>query len=158
MRFCSIAVAALCLVACSRQDPDLTPEPVVNARVAPASELKFGDCLEARRRAAARPDLDVDRLPSPKAMKPPALQKVPTSALRRDGSAEVKIDVLVDTLGRADMKSFKVVTASHPWLADNVKDVIGKWRFTPAQLAGCKVARVYRFMASAPPKSARTAR
>ena len=158
MRICSVAVAALFLVACSQQDPDLTPEPVVNARVAPASELKLGDCLEARRRAAARPDLDVDRLPSPKAMKPPALQKVPASALRKDGSAAVKVDVLVDTLGRADMKSFKVVTASHPWLADNVKGVIGKWRFTPAELAGCKVARVYHFMASAPPRSARAAR
>jgi hypothetical protein len=152
------AFAAVFLLACSNHNPDFTPEPVVNARVAPASELKHGDCVEARRRAAERPDLDVDRLPSPKAMKPAALQKVPTSALRKDGSAEVKVDVLVDTLGRADMKSFKVVTASHPWLAENVKGVIGKWRFSPAELAGCKVTRLYHFMASAPPKGVRAAR
>ena len=30
----------------------------------------------------------------------------------------MKIDVVVDTLGKADMKTFKVVTVSSPWLAD----------------------------------------
>ena len=109
-----------------------------------------GDCPEALRRAKEKPDLDVDRIPSPVAMNPKPLQKVPASALRKDGSADIKVDVVIDTLGRADMKTFKVVSASHPWFATNVKSVIGKWKFTPAELAGCKVPRVYHFMASAP--------
>ena len=123
---------------------------MVNARIAPNTGVAMGDCVEARRRATARPDLEVDRLPAPVRMSPPPLRRVPSSALRKDGSAEVKADVIVDTLGRADMKTFKVVTASSPWLASNVKSVIGKWRFTPAMIAGCKVPRVYHFMALAP--------
>jgi hypothetical protein len=126
-------------------------ETVTNARVAGAdAPLTFGDCVAARQRAADKPDLTVDRLPSPIAMKPPALRGVPASAYRKDGSAEVKVDVIVDTLGRAVMSTFRVVAVSNPWFATNVKSVIGKWRFTPAELAGCKVPRVYHFMASAP--------
>jgi hypothetical protein len=65
----------------------------------------------------------------------------------------VKIDIVVDTLGKAVMKTFTVVATSHPWLATNVKSVIGKWTFSPAQLAGCKVPRVYHFYAAAPPRT-----
>ena len=99
-------------------------------------------------RAADKPDLEVDRIPSPITMKPAALQKVPPTALRKDGSAVVKVDVVIDTLGKADMKTFKVVSVSHPWFATNVRSVIGKWTFSPAELAGCKVPRVYHFMAN----------
>ncbi len=108
------------------------------------------------RRAAAKPDLDVDRIPAPIVAKPAALQRVPKSALRKDGSAEIKVDVVIDTLGKPDMTTFKVVAASHPWLATNVKSVIGKWKFEPAELAGCKIPRVYHFMASAPARTATT--
>ena len=94
--------------------------------------------------------LVVDRIPAPIVAKPPALQRPPRSALRKDGSADVKIDVVIDTLGRADMRTFKVVSASNAWLATNVKSVIGKWTFAPAELAGCKVPRTYHFMAAAP--------
>jgi hypothetical protein len=131
--------------------PAVVPETLVGARIAPAEQpVAQGDCPEALRRAAAKPDLDVDRLPSPVVAKPAALQRVPKSALRKDGSADVKVDVLVDTLGKADMTTFKVVTTSSAWLATNVKTVIAKWTFSPAELAGCKVPRVYHFMASAP--------
>jgi hypothetical protein len=149
-------VAALCasvLLAACAGGPKVETEPVTNARVASVSApLTFGDCVAARQRAAEQPDLTVDRLPSPVAMKPAALRGVPSSAYRKDGSAEVKVDVIVDTLGHAVMSTFHVVTVSHPWFASNVRSVIGKWRFTPAELAGCKVPRVYHFMASAPPR------
>jgi outer membrane biosynthesis protein TonB len=126
---------------------------VVNVRVAPEEQpVAPGDCAEAMRRAVAKPDLVVDRIPAPVVAKPPALQKLPKAALRKDGSAEVKVDVLIDTLGKADMKTFKVVTTSSPLLVDNVKSVIGKWKFSPAELAGCKIPRVFHFMASAPPR------
>src|SRR5947207_1315823 len=81
------------LAACSTQhvDIDTQPEPVKNAAIAPAeAPVKAGDCVEARRRAAAKPDLDVDRIPSPVVANPPALRNLPASALRKDGSAEVK--------------------------------------------------------------------
>jgi hypothetical protein len=34
-------------------------------------------------------------------------------------------------------------------LAAHIKGVLAKWRYTPAELAGCKVARVYHFSATA---------
>ena len=135
--------------------PEVTPETVTGARIAPSEQpVAPGDCAEALRRAAATPGLAVDRIPSPIVAKPAALQKVPRTALRKNGSADVKIDVLIDTLGRPDMKTFTVVAASHPWLVTNVKSVIAKWKFSPAELAGCRVPRVYHFMASAPGRGA----
>ncbi len=146
--------AAGALVACSSSPPpeadirpQVVPEPAGALPVAP------GDCAEALRRAAEKPDLVVDQLPAVVSQKPKPLQNPPRSALRKDGSAEVKIDVLIDTLGKAVMKTFTVVATSSPWLATNVKSVIGKWTFTPAQLAGCKVPRVYHFYAAAPPRT-----
>ena len=155
------ALTALVLaVACHKPESgDFVPQPERNARVAApdAAELPVapGDCIEARRRAVDKPDLLVDRIPTVIRARPAALQHVPRSALRKDGSAEVKVDVLIDTLGTADMKTFRVVAASSPWLASNVKSVIGKWRFEPAQLAGCRVPRVFHFMASAPSRRRR---
>jgi PBP1b-binding outer membrane lipoprotein LpoB len=129
-----------------------TPEPETSARI--AGPLKPGDCVEARRRASLQPDLEVDRLPAPVTMKPAPFRDVPASALRKDGSAEIKIDVLVDTLGKADLSTFKVVKVSNKWFTSNVRSVIGKWTFTPAMLAGCKVPRVYHFMSSVAPRTA----
>jgi hypothetical protein len=154
----AITTAVTFAAACARNPaPEAVPQlaaPVSEARIAPADEpVAAGDCAEATRRALERPDLVVDRIPAPVVAKPPALQRPPRSALRRDGSADVKVDVLIDTLGRADMRTFKVVSASSDWLARNVKSVIGKWTFSPAELAGCKVPRTYHFMASAPARS-----
>ncbi|HEY7235665.1 MAG TPA: hypothetical protein VH539_16040 [Gemmatimonadaceae bacterium] len=123
----------------------------VGARV--MAPLTHGDCVEARRRAALRPDLEVERLPAPLAMKPAPFRGMPESVLRKDGSAEIKIDVVIDTLGRANLETFKVVKVSNKWFTDNVRGVIGKWTFTPAVLAGCKVARVYHFMSSVPART-----
>jgi hypothetical protein len=148
----------LALGACAHGPPpadDPAPEiiPQANVRPAPGDQpIVAGDCNEALRRASDKPDLDVDRIPSPVVAKPAALQKPPRSALRKDGSADVKVDVLIDTLGKPDMKTFKVVSTSSEWLATNVKTVIAKWTFSPAELAGCKVPRTYHFMASAPPR------
>jgi len=143
------AMAACLATACSRAP---APELETNARI--AGPLAYGDCVEARRRAALQPDLAVDRIPAPVAMKPSPFQRMPESALRKDGSAEIKIDVVIDTLGRADMRTFKVVKVSNKWFTENVRGVIGKWSFTPATLAGCKVARVYHFMSSVPARTA----
>lgn len=147
------------LAACARTPapetgPDLSAVSETKVRIAPTeAPVDSGDCVEAMRRAAVKPDLAVDQIPAPVVAKPAALQKVPKSALRKDGSADIKVDVLIDTLGKADMSTFKVVQASNPWLAKNVQSVIGKWKFSPAQLAGCKVPRVFHFMASAPART-----
>ena len=147
--------AAGASAACSSSPPpeaDIKPQVLADAPGG-ALPVAAGDCAEALRRAAEKPDLVVDQLPVLVTAKPAPLQHPPRSALRKDGSAEVKIDILIDTLGKAVMKTFTVVTTSSPWLATNVKSVISKWTFSPAQLAGCKVPRVYHFYASAPPRT-----
>ena len=152
MRLRATGIFALALfgAACAHPQPDVEPE--TRARVAPP--LRPGDCAEALRRAALEPDLTVDRLPAPTVMKPAPFRDMPYSALRKDGSAEIKVDVVIDTLGRADMKTFKVVKVSNKWFVENTRGFLPRWRFSPAELAGCKVPRVYHFMASFPARSA----
>ena len=144
----ALPVAGLALLgACgggATAQPELESKPV-----AIDSGVKPGDCPEALRRAAAKPDLDVDRLPAPVAFKPaPIPRRMPPSVMRK-GYAEVRITVLVDTLGKADMRTFTVVKSTHPWLTQNVKSAVAKWTFTPAELAGCKVPRVFKWAAVA---------
>jgi hypothetical protein len=151
MRIRSIVLTVLPVVFSACAHPSTSTPVEMAARM--AGPLAQGDCVEARRRAALQPDLEVERIPAPVAMKPAPFQNVPESALRKDGSAEIKIDVVVDTLGRADMKTFKVVKVSNRWFSTNVRGVIGKWTFTPALLAGCRVPRVYHFMSSLAPRA-----
>ncbi len=156
MRLPLLLAAAGALAACSSApppEPEIKPVVVKDTVLPGALPVAAGDCAEALRRAAEKPDLVVDQLPVLVTAKPAPLQHPPSSALRKDGSAEVKIDIIIDTLGKADMKTFKVVSTSSQWLATNVKSVIGKWTFSPAQLAGCKVPRIYHFYASAPPRT-----
>ena len=143
------AVGALAVAACSSNpDPDLVPDQPV--RIAgPATPIKPGDCPEALRRASAQADLPVDRLPSPRALVPAPLPvKSMPEAVRTAKYNAVKITVLVDTLGRADMRTFAVVRTTHPWLASSVKTAVAKWKFEPAQLAGCKVPRLFEWGAT----------
>jgi hypothetical protein len=152
MRLRATGIFALILfgAACAHRQPAVEPETAV--RVAPP--LKPGDCAEALRRATLEPDLTVDRLPTPTVMKPAPFHDMPYSALRTDGSAEIKVDVVIDTLGRADMRTFKVVKVSNRWFVENTRSFLARWRFSAAELAGCKVPRVYHFMASFPARSA----
>jgi hypothetical protein len=152
MRRPAISFLAIAIIsgACSHV-PGPTVEPETSVRV--AQPLKQGDCVEARRRALLEPDLAVDRVPAPTVMKPAPFRDMPSSAVRRDGSADIKIDVVIDTLGRADMTTFKVVKASSKWFVQNARGFLPKWRFSPAELAGCKVARVYHLVASIHPPS-----
>ena len=120
-----------------------------------SSGLAYGDCVEANRMALAKPDLDVDSVPRVVTQKPAPFTRMPDSVrsvINRKGSS-VKVDVLVDTLGRPVMKTFTVVEATHPWLAASIKSVMPSWRFRAARLAGCKVPRVYKFSATSRPRA-----
>ena len=159
LRRLALAAGTLLVAGCaSNPDPELVPDEPV--RVAPpVGAVKYGDCAEARRRASEKPDLDVDRLPTPKALLPPP---IPTKSMpadvRQSRYNEIRVTVLVDTLGRADMRTFTVVKSTHPWLASSVRSAVARWTFSPAELAGCKVPRSYRWGATAgrPPQGART--
>src|SRR5262245_13435532 len=121
----SIILVALAAACATNPSPDtdatIAVQPSQPVRIAPPDQpVAPGDCAEAMRRAVAKPDLTVDRLPSPVVAKPAPLQKPPKSALNKDGSATINVDVLIDTLGKADMKTFTVVKSSNKWLTENV--------------------------------------
>jgi TonB family protein len=115
---------------------------------APAtSATSLSPCADVVARARREPDLRVDRVPEPLAMTPPPIkQPVPAGVVGKRG-AEVEVQVVVDTSGRADMRTFKVVRATHPWLGQSVKSAVRQWKFVPAELEGCKVPRLYHFAA-----------
>ena len=146
-RFAAVAPLILFAACAGNPEPETEPEIVAETpvRVAPPlGAVKPGDCPEALRRAAAKPDLEVDRLATPKANVASALpaRSMP-SAVKRARYNEVRVSVLVDTLGKPDMKTFTVVKTTHPWLAESFKTAVAKWSFEPAMLAGCKVPRTW---------------
>ena len=148
-RLFAYATAAVVVAACaSNAGPELVPDQPVRI-AAPTMPIRQGDCPEALRRAAADVDLTVDRLPSPRAYVPAPLPgKTMPAEVRTAKYNAVKITVIVDTLGRADMKTFAVVRSTHPWLAASVKSAVAKWKFTPAELAGCRVPRQFEWSAT----------
>lgn len=138
----------MCALACHRGgDRNVA---VVGARPATAAAIAPGDCVEARRRAAEKPDLDVDVLPVPVKQVPKPFQRMPANVraqVARDG-ASVQANVVIDTLGHPVMSTFEVIQSSNAWLSRNLRSILPRWTFSPAQLAGCKVARVYKFSAT----------
>jgi hypothetical protein len=141
----AIAMATAIVACSSNPEPELEPE--TSARMAaPAAPVTFGDCVEARRRAAADRELYVDKLPAPKAKETSAISyKSMPESVRSASYNEIRASVLVDTLGHADMHTFAVAKSTNPWLTTSVKSAFTRWTFEPAQLAGCKVARTYHY-------------
>jgi hypothetical protein len=121
---------------------------VTNARVAAPEAIVT--CDEWARRAQADPELGVDRVPAPVAFDPaPIPRRLPKGVVAKAGRAEIRIRVLVDTLGAADMRTFTVVKSTHPTLTRSVRTAVAKWKFVPAEVGGCKVPRNYNWGAVA---------
>lgn len=140
------ALAAVALAACSQKSPETQPEPeMVGARINDKLEAPIarGDCREATKRALANPSMDVEKVPAPLKIDiaPIGTKAMPKGVADRNGWYTVKFHVLVDTAGKPDMKTFAVDTASHAWLATNVKSAVAKWKFAPAEVAGCRIPR-----------------
>ena len=139
-------LAAASLAACSKTAPETQPEPeAVGARLNDKLEAPIarGDCREATRRAIANPNLDVEKVAAPIAMTPPPIGKIPKGVADKNGWFNVKFHVVVDATGKPDMKTFAIDTTSHPWFATSVKGAVAKWKFSPAEVAGCKIPRTY---------------
>lgn len=140
-----VPLLALALAACagSTPEPEPAPAPTVNAPVTDG-------CAAIVRLFLALPETtSVTKVAVPIKMDPPPLKRpYPRGVLGRDGEASVSVTVFVDTLGKPDMSTFKVVQATHPWLGTSLKKAITKWKFTPAEKDGCKVPRTYQLGAA----------
>jgi hypothetical protein len=145
-----VGVALAVLVACSAGGGGgaASPADVTPARLAPPDSAV--SCDEWVRRAAAEPEMSVDRVPEPIAYDPAPLPKrLPRGVLDKNGRGEVRIRVLVDTGGKADMKTFAVVKSTHASLTRSVRSAVARWTFRPAEINGCKVPRLFNWGAVA---------
>lgn len=55
---------------------------------------------------------------------------------------EVLVQFVVDTTGRADLSSFKVLKSSHDLFTNSVKNALSQMRFYPAEIGGRKVKQL----------------
>jgi TonB family protein len=65
--------------------------------------------------------------------------RYPDILRRANVAGEVVIQVVIDTTGRADMSTVRVVSSAHTLLTDAVLAVLPKARFLPAETRGRKV-------------------
>jgi hypothetical protein len=147
-RLSLVFAAAVVLTACTPAKPAPPPAPAPDSVALASSDL----CHLVQTEAAKAPSLEVDRAPDvvkyePRPLTPPR-GGYPRGVIRRDGTTKVKVSVVVDTVGKADMTTFAVLETTHPWLADNLKAAIPKWTFTPAFKNGCRVAGLWVFSAA----------
>lgn len=52
------------------------------------------------------------------------------------------VEFNVDTTGRADVKSLRVLKSSHADFTRAVREVLPRMRFSPAELDGCRVRQI----------------
>lgn len=78
-------------------------------------------------------EMDKDRSPRP----------VYPSTLEQAGvEGSVKVQFVVDTTGRAEPSSIKILESTHELFTQSVKNVLAKMRFFPAEVGGRKVRQL----------------
>lgn len=142
-----MVAALLAFAACAKAPaPESVPAPVA---VAPSD-----GCAAIRDEFFADSLRRVDNLPAPvlkkgKLVPEPIPRPYPRGVVGRNG-AEFVVEVLVDTLGKADMKTFKVVKSSHAYLTRSLRSAFSKWTFEPSLRRGCRVPRVFHYEGRVP--------
>lgn len=68
--------------------------------------------------------------------------RYPAHLRERSVSGEVLAQFVVDTTGRAEMRTFKVLKASHEDFVKAVREAVPRMRFIPAEIAGCRVRQI----------------
>ena len=79
----------------------------------------------------------VDR--PPRMLGAPPTPVFPTSLRERGVNGRVSVQFVIDTLGRAEMSSLRVVEATDPLFAQSVRAVLPRYRFSPGEVGGQKV-------------------
>lgn len=60
----------------------------------------------------------------------------------RDAPRGTLVSFVVDTLGRPDSTTYRVIRDVEPGLAEEGRAVVGKWRYHPARVSGCVVPQL----------------
>jgi TonB family protein len=78
-------------------------------------------------------------------VKPPIVRARYHEALGADGiEGDVVAEWVVDTLGRGELSSFRVVSSSHRYFSDAVREALPRMRFLPAERGGKRVRQIVR--------------
>jgi len=119
-------------------DPNVTPITTDNVRVGPGLP---GGPAAGPPGATAGPNeaMDVRLVEKPPRVLRSENPHFPEALRARGQNGRIVIQFVVDTLGRAEMSEFKVVDATDAQLADAVRAVLPRFRFTPGESAGHKV-------------------
>jgi protein TonB len=70
----------------------------------------------------------------------PAKPRYPESLRSAGIDGRVLVQFVVDTMGRVDMNSVKILSATHDLFSRSVRDALGNFRFRPAESGGHRVA------------------
>jgi periplasmic protein TonB len=89
--------------------------------------------------AASTEAMDVRLVEKPPRVLRSENPRFPEALRARGQNGRIVVQFVVDTLGRAEMSEFKVVDATDAQLADAVRAVLPRFRFTPGEAAGRKV-------------------
>lgn len=130
--------------------PDVVP-PVdvdLNVRIATDDQIARGPIVTSSRSPSGSGGLGhapdgvlearyVDR--APRILGTPIQPAFPTSLRERGVGGRVAVQFVVDTLGRAEMGSLRVVEASDSQFAESVRSVLPRYRFSPGEIGGQKV-------------------
>ena len=93
--------------------------------------------LNGPSREGALDERYVDR--APRLFGSPVTPTFPMALRDRGIGGRVSIQFVVDTLGRAEMGSLRIVEATDSLFAQSVRAVLPRYRFTPGELGGRKV-------------------
>ena len=119
-------------------DPNVTPITTDNVRVGPG--LPGGPAAGPPGPTTGPNEaMDVRLVEKPPRVLRSENPRFPEALRARGQNGRIVVQFVVDTLGRAEMSEFKVVDATDAQLADAVRAVLPRFRFTPGEAAGHKV-------------------
>jgi len=113
-------------------DDEIARGPIVTASGSPSGSGSLGHAPDG-----VLEERYVDR--APRILGTPIQPTFPTSLRERGVGGRVAVQFVVDTLGKAEMNSLRVVEASDPQFAQSVRAVLPRYRFSPGEVGGQKV-------------------
>ena len=127
----AVASAAVLVVACEMESPN-TPQakPVAQAANGPVPVLAQEPYFEFQ--------VEVPVKPAPGS----AMPRYPNLLRQAAVEGEVLAQFVVDTTGRAEVGSLKILKSSHDLFTESVRTALPQMRFVPADVGGKKVKQL----------------
>ena len=132
------AVVVGAFLACRASGTAAVPGGANTAPSGPPDAVRAETCApNALALKSATDSTEVDKRAAPRPGGP--YPRYPRELRERDVEGKVRLLFVVDTLGRAEMCTVRVMVSTDPLFTDSVLDVLPRMRFFPAERAGRKV-------------------